>query len=109
MKLIGQIKGRLTTHGWKNSVRFFFGYDLFDGLWCQIHQVNLVGRHRVGHDGGRIRVDKDYLVSFRTQRSGCLATRIIEFARLSNNDGPRADQKNLLDVCAFWHEETTIR
>ena len=42
-------------------------------------------------------------IAFFAQRLACLRAGIIEFAGLTDDDRPRADNQDFLNVCAFWH------
>src|SRR5262249_21747281 len=65
--------------------------------------VRPVGELRVGHDGRRIRVDEDDAVALFAEGLAGLGARIVELAGLPDNDGPRADQQDRVDVGAAGH------
>ena len=53
---------------------------------------------RIRHDRRRVRVDEHDVVAERRQRLGALRARVVELAGLPDDDRPRADEQNLLDV-----------
>jgi hypothetical protein len=57
-----------------------------------------VGEPRVGHDRGRVGVDKHHLVALLRQRLARLRAGVVELARLPDDDGPRAEDHDLLDA-----------
>src|SRR5438128_2501151 len=69
--------------------------DLGHELRRQRLHVRAVGRLRVGHDGGRVRVDEHDLEPLFAQRLARLRPRIVELARLPDHDRPRPDQQDL--------------
>ena len=89
----GQVERRLTAHGGQYGVDFLFGEDLFDGFDRQGKQVYMVGRYRVGHDGGGVGVDQGDFDPFLAQRAGGLAARIVELGGLSDDDGAASDDQ----------------
>src|SRR5208337_3530244 len=54
-------------------------------------------------DRGRVRVDEDDPIAFRTQSLAGLRSGIVEFARLADDDRPGADDENGRDVGALRH------
>ncbi len=73
-----------------------FGRDGFD--------VGAVGELRVGHDGGRVGVDKDDAVAFLAQGLARLSAGVIELARLADDDRAGADDEDAVDVGALGHK-----
>ena len=51
------------------------------------NDVGAVGRVRVGHDRRRVRVDQDDVVAFLAQGFAGLGARVVELARLADDDG----------------------
>ena len=58
---------------------------------------------RVGHDRRRVRVHQDDVVPLLAQRLGALRARVVELARLPDDDGARADEEDALEVGAAGH------
>jgi len=65
--------------------------------------VRDVGHLRVGHDRGRIAVHEDDLVALLAQRLARLRARVVELARLADDDRAGADDQDGVDVGAFGH------
>ena len=63
--------------------------------------VRRLGHLGVRHDGGRVRVHEDDLVAFLPERLDGLAPGIVEFASLSDDNRPRSDDQDLLQVSAL--------
>lgn len=57
-----------------------------------------MGEVRVRHDGGRIGVDEHHLVALLGERLARLRAGVVELARLADDDGPRAEDHDLLDA-----------
>ncbi len=49
--------------------------------------VGPASQFRIGHDGGRVRVDEHYVVADGAQGFRALRARIVELTSLSNDDG----------------------
>ncbi len=62
-----------------------------------------MGHLRVGHNGGGIGVHENDLEPFLPQDLAGLGPGVIEFAGLANNNWPRPNDQNLLDVCTPRH------
>ena len=58
---------------------------------------------RIGHDRGRVRVDQDHLVPLGSEGLRPLHSGVVELAGLPDDDGSRADEKNLSEVVAPRH------
>ena len=93
----------LAAHRRQDRVRALLGDDALDHFPRDRLDVGHVGRVRVGHDRRRIAVDENDLVAFLTQRLACLRARVIELARLADDDRTRADDEDALDVCPLGH------
>ncbi|MNJ48472.1 hypothetical protein D3C77_436670 [compost metagenome] len=103
----GGVQRGLPAHGGQQGVRLLLGDDLLDHLGRDRLDIGGVGHLRVGHDGGRVRVDQDDPVPFRLQRLAGLNAGIVELARLADDDRTGADDQDGLDVCALGHRRLT--
>ena len=92
-------------HGKTRSGRHFplDADDLFQILERERLDISAVGRLRIGHDGGRVRVREDHFVALGLERLAGLRAGVIKLRRLPNDDGPGAEDQNFLNVSAFWH------
>ncbi len=97
----------LPPHGRQQRVGALLLDDLRHHLPGDRLDVGHVRHVGVGHDGRRVGVDQDDLVAFFLQRLAGLCAGIVELARLADDDGPRADDKDAVDVCSFWHVSGT--
>ena len=69
------------------------GADKIRRQRLDIRTVRQIG---IGHDRRRIRIDQNDLITFFAQRFARLRTRIVEFARLPDDDRARADDENFV-------------
>ena len=82
----------------------FPGDDLLDALGGDRLDVGAVGELRVGHDGGRVGVHQDDAVALFLERFAGLRARIIELARLPDDDRAGADDQDRVDIRALRHK-----
>ena len=73
LALDGQVQRGLSAHGGQHGVDLVLGEYLLDALGGERHQVHVVRRDRVGHDGGRVAVDQRDLDAFVAEGAGSLA------------------------------------
>ena len=78
-----------------DDLRHDFGRDRLD--------IGRVGKFRIGHDGGRVGIHQDDAIALFLQRLDRLRARIIELARLADDDRTSADDEDGGDVCALGH------
>ena len=97
------VEAGLAAERGQQGVGPFLLDDLGDDLPGDRLDVGAVGRLRIGHDGGRVRVDQDDLVALFAQGLAGLGAGIVELARLADDDGAGADEEDLLEVGAFRH------
>ena len=97
------VQGSLATHGRQNRVRPLFGDDFFDCLPGDGLDISHIGRRRVRHDGGRIAVDQDDLVTLLTQRLAGLYARVVKLTGLADDDRARTNDQNTFDIATLWH------
>ena len=60
--------------------------------------IGAIGQFRIGHDRRRIRIDENQPQPFLAQRLDRLRARVVELARLPDNDRPRANQQNRFQI-----------
>jgi hypothetical protein len=91
---------------WPPSVGALALDDLGDELRRERLHVG-PGRHLgVGHDGGRVAVDEDDLEPLLAQRPAPLGPRVVELTGLADDDRPRADDEDLLQIGALGHQSS---
>ena len=103
LALDGQVQRGLSAHGGQHGVDLVLLQDGLDALGLQRAQVHVVGRDRVGHDGGRVAVDQRDLDAFVAEGAAGLAAGVIELAGLSDHDRSRPDDQDRLDAGVFRH------
>src|SRR3546814_2183549 len=88
-------------------VYFFFfkqktAYEMRISDWSSdVCSSDLVG---IGHDRRRVGVDEDNAIALLLERLDRLRPRIVELARLTDNDRAGADDEDGLDVGSFGHQ-----
>ena len=80
--------------------------DLGDDRRRHRLDVGDVGRLRVGHDRGRVRVDQDHPIAFLAQRLAGLRAGIVELAGLADDDRPGAHDQDRAEVGTFGHGQS---
>ena len=97
------VQGGLPPHGGQNCIRALLGNDFLHCLPSDRFNVGHISRGRIGHDGGRIAVDQDHLVTLFPQRLASLNARVIKFTGLANDDRAGTYDQNAFDVASLWH------
>ncbi len=93
----------LPAHRRQQRIGPFLGDDLFDHGRRDRFDIGRIGHFRIGHDRGGIGVDQDHAITFLAQRLAGLGAGIVEFAGLTNDDGPGPDDQDRLDIGSFRH------
>ena len=102
-QLHGEVQARLSAQPRDDGVGALEADDLGDVFQRQRLHVDFVRDVRVGHDGSGVRVGEDHLVTLLLEREARLRTRIVELGGLSDDDGTRTDDQNLLDISSPRH------
>ncbi len=102
----GRIEGRLSAKGGQNGVGAFLFHYGRQRLGLNRLDIGGIRHGRISHDGGRIGIDKNDGVAFFFEGFDSLGPRIVKFAALAYHDGAGADDKDLVQVSAFWHEHS---
>jgi hypothetical protein len=95
----------LPAHRGQERVGAFLLDDLGHHLGRDRLDIGGVGQARVGHDRGGVGVHEDDAVALLAQRLAGLGAGIVELAGLSDDDGPRSDDHDRLDVGSFRHQD----
>ena len=93
----------LAAHRREHRIRAFLLDDLRHHFGRDRLDIGRVGHVRVGHDRCRVRVDEDDAIALLLQRLAGLRARIVELARLADDDRAGADDEDGGDVSAFRH------
>ena len=102
-QLNGRIQARLTTKGRQQGVGMLFGDDTLDEFSGNRLHVGAVGQAGVGHDGSGVRIHEHHFIAVFLEHLARLGARVVELARLANNDGARANNEDAFDVGTFGH------
>ena len=102
-QLHGKIQSRLAADAGDDGVRPLKADDTGDIFQRQRLHVNLVRDGGVGHDGRGVAVAQNDLVAFLFQGKTGLGTGIVEFRRLTDDDGAGANDQNFLQIGTFRH------
>ena len=94
MQLHRKVERGLATQGGQEGRRAFFGDDFFENLDRQRFDVGDIGKLRISHDRGRIRVHKNDLIPLLPQRFAGLRTRVIKLAGLADDDWAGSDDED---------------
>ena len=103
------VERRLPAHGRQQRAGPFLLDDALDGAPVDGLDVDRVGRLRVGHDGGRIGVHQNDPIAFFFQGLTRLSSGIVELAGLADDDGPRADDEDAVEVGTLRHRSAAFR
>ena len=99
----GRIEAGLAAERGQKRVGALLHDDLLHELGRDGLHVGAVGQPRVGHDGGGVAVDQHHAVAVGLQHLARLRTRVVELARLPDDDGSGPDDEDGLDVVALRH------
>ena len=99
----GGIQSRLPPQGWKEGIGPLPGNDLGYRFRRNRLHIRPVRRFGIGHDGCRIAVDEDYLITLFFQGLACLRAGVVEFTGLADNDRPGTDNEDFFQVVPFGH------
>ena len=81
-----KIQAGLPADGRKQRVGPLAADHFCGELDAQRLDISAVGQIRIGHDGGRIRIDQHHFIAVGAQRLARLRAGIIEFAGLADDD-----------------------
>ena len=98
-----QIQAGLAADGRQQRIRAFRGDDLFQHRARERLDVGAVGEIRVGHDGRRVGVDQHDAKALLLERLARLRARVVELARLADDDRTGPDQEDGMQVGTFGH------
>jgi hypothetical protein len=101
-----EVEGRLAAERGEHGVGLLDLDHLLEHLPGERLDVGAVGRARIGHDRGRVRIHQHDAVAVLAKRLAGLGARIVELAGLSDDDRAGADQQNCVEVVAAGHGKT---
>ncbi len=103
IKFHRRIECGLPSHRRQKRVWFLALDDRLDHLGRDWFDVSAIGKFRIGHDRGRIRIHQHDLIAFFAQRLACLHAGIIKFAALPDHDWTRADEQDFFELIVPRH------
>ena len=98
-----QVQRRLPADRRQDRVGPFDLDDGFEHFRRQRLDVGAIGELGVRHDRRRVAVDEDDFEALAPQRLAGLAARVVELARLTDDDRARADDEHAFQIGASWH------
>ena len=103
-EVTGHVETGLAAQGGHDGLGALPAQDLADELQGDRLDVDPVGDLTVGHDGGRVGVDEDDLVTLLTQGQAGLGSGVVELCGLTDDDRAGSDDEDAVDVGAAWHQ-----
>ncbi|AEM40103.1 hypothetical protein KVU_0264 [Ketogulonicigenium vulgare WSH-001] len=98
-----RVQAGLAAHGRQQRVGALFLDDLGDDLGGDRLDIGRIGHFRVGHDRRGVRVHQNDAVALFAQGFTGLGTGIVKFTGLPDDDGPRPNDHDRLDVGSLRH------
>ena len=110
--LLGQLHGQrqsgLAAQSGHDGVGALIAQNLRHVLQRQRLHVHLVGDVRIRHDGGRVGVHENDLVSLLLQRQAGLRARVVKLRRLTDDDRAGANHQYFLYIRSLRHDFSSI-
>ena len=97
------VQAGLPAQGGQKRIRMLASDDPLDELGGDGLDVGSIGHGGIGHDGRRVGVDQHHAKALVLEHLARLRAGVIEFARLTDDDGTGADDQNGFDIVAFRH------
>ena len=104
----GAVQSRLATQGGQHGIRALTGNDFFYIFGRNRFHISAGSGLGVGHDGGRVGIHQHHFITFLLQRLTGLSTGVVKLTPLTDNNGARANDENLLDRCVFRHGQCKL-
>ena len=98
-----RVQAGLPAQGGQQRIRMLASDYPLDELGGDGLDIGAVGHDGIGHDGRRVGVDQHHAIALVLEHLARLRAGVIEFARLTDDDGTRADDQDGFDVVAFRH------
>ncbi len=103
VQLLGEVQRRLAAERRQQRVGLLARDDLGDRAGQQRLDIRRVGELRVGHDRRRVGVHEHDLVALLLEDLAGLHAGVVELGRLADDDRPRAEDQDALDVVSARH------
>ena len=102
-KLNGKVQPRLPAKGGKEAVGLFLRDNLRQKIDGERFDIDAIRDIRIRHNGRGIAVDEHDLKTVLLECAAGLGAGVVELCRLSDDDRPRADDHNLLQIFLARH------
>jgi hypothetical protein len=109
LELHGQVERRLPAERGQQGVRTLDLDDARERGEVKRLDVRPCRERGVGHDRRRIAVDEHDLEALVEEDLAGLRAGVVELAGLPDDDRPRADDEDLVEVVAAWHQASPPR
>jgi len=103
VKIHRQVKRRLAAEGRQQRRRPFRSDDLLQNIDGERLDVGHIGKLRVRHDRGRVRIHQDHTVTLLAKGLAGLCARVIKLASLTDDNRAGANDEDGLQIGAFGH------
>ncbi len=103
VELCAEVQTGLTAEVRQQRVRTLLRDDALQSLHVERLDVCHVRRLRVGHDRSRVGVNQHDLIAELAKRLTRLRSRVVELARLTDDDRTGSDDQYFVDVCSLRH------
>ena len=103
IELSAEVQAGLTAEVRQQRVRALLRDDALQSLYVERLNIGNIRCLRVGHDRRRVRVHQNDLVTELAKRLARLRTRVVELARLADDDRAGSDDQYFVDVCSLRH------
>ena len=102
-KLHRKVQSRLSAQGGKDGIRPLVADNPGHIFQVEGLHIHLVGNVRIRHDGGGVGVDEHHLIPLLPEGQTGLGAGIVEFRRLSDDNGAGTDHQNLMNISTLRH------
>ena len=104
----GRVQRRLSAHGREQGIGVFLLNDLLYDVQGDRLDIGAIGQFRIGHDRGGVAVDQHDTIALLAEGLTGLRAGIIELAGLPDDDRPRTDQQNRMNVGTPGHAQLKL-
>ena len=103
IEFCAEIQSGLSAQVRQQGVGTLFADDLLKTVHIEGLNVGNIRHLRICHDGGRVGIYQNDLISETAKRFARLRAGIVKFTGLSDDDRTGADDQYLANICSLWH------